>query len=110
MFLQQSTPGLNFGSVQLSSGNSSNIQQLAPINMQGQVVQTNQIQSGMNTGHIGTTQHMIQQHTLQTTSNQVMLLSTVDYGIFSDWNEYYCWNKNKALSWTILYLKFNINN
>ncbi|KAM5282019.1 circadian locomoter output cycles protein kaput isoform 2-T18 [Hipposideros larvatus] len=70
MFLQQSTPGLNFGSVQLSSGNSSNIQQLAPINMQGQVVQTNQIQSGMNTGHIGTTQHMIQQHTLQSTSSQ----------------------------------------
>lgn len=77
MFLQQSAPGLNFGSVQLSSGNSSNIQQLAPINMQGQVVQTNQIQSGMNTGHIGTTQHMIQQHTLQSTSSQVMLLSTM---------------------------------
>ncbi|KAJ8795401.1 hypothetical protein J1605_018416 [Eschrichtius robustus] len=70
MFLQQSTPGLNFGSVQLSSGNSSNIQQLAPINMQSQVVQTNQIQSGMNTGHIGTTQHMIQQQTLQSTSSQ----------------------------------------
>nr|XP_020747840.1 circadian locomoter output cycles protein kaput isoform X5 [Odocoileus virginianus texanus] len=70
MFLQQSTPGLNFGSVQLSSGNSSNIQQLAPINMQSQVVQTNQIQSGINTGHIGTTQHMIQQQTLQSTSSQ----------------------------------------
>ncbi|XP_072605081.1 circadian locomoter output cycles protein kaput isoform X9 [Vulpes vulpes] len=70
MFLQQSTPGLNFGSVQLSSGSSSNIQQLAPINMQGQVVQTNQIQSGMNTGHIGTTQHMIPQQTLQSTSSQ----------------------------------------
>uniref|UniRef100_A0A8C4PT16 histone acetyltransferase n=1 Tax=Equus asinus asinus TaxID=83772 RepID=A0A8C4PT16_EQUAS len=70
MFLQQSTPGLNFGSVQLSSGNSSNIQQLAPISMQGQVVQTNQIQSGMNTGHIGTTQHVIQQQTLQSTSQQ----------------------------------------
>ncbi|KAF4012989.1 hypothetical protein G4228_004461 [Cervus hanglu yarkandensis] len=70
MFLQQSTPGLNFGSVQLSSGNSSNIQQLAPINMQSQVVQTNQIQSGMNTGHIGTTQHVIQQQSLQSTSSQ----------------------------------------
>ncbi|XP_078223351.1 circadian locomoter output cycles protein kaput isoform X4 [Callithrix jacchus] len=70
MFLQQSNPGLNFGSVQLSSGNSSNIQQLAPINMQGQVVPSNQIQSGMNTGHIGTTQHMIQQQTLQSTSTQ----------------------------------------
>ncbi|XP_026364701.1 circadian locomoter output cycles protein kaput isoform X1 [Ursus arctos] len=70
MFLQQSTPGLSFGSVQLSSGNSSNIQQLTPINMQGQVVQTNQIQSGMNTGHIGTTQHMIPQQTLQSTSSQ----------------------------------------
>lgn len=79
MFLQQSTPGLNFGSVQLSSGNSSNIQQLAPINMQSQVVQTNQIQSGINTGHIGTTQHMIQQQTLQSTSSQVMLLSTVGW-------------------------------
>ncbi|XP_004775564.1 circadian locomoter output cycles protein kaput isoform X2 [Mustela putorius furo] len=70
MFLQQSTPGLSFGSVQLSSGNSSNIQQLTPINMQGQVIQTNQIQSGMNTGHIGTTQHMIPQQTLQSTSSQ----------------------------------------
>ncbi|KAL4680032.1 hypothetical protein H8957_007304 [Semnopithecus entellus] len=69
MFLQQSNPGLNFGSVQLSSGNSSNIQQLAPINMQGQVVPTNQIQSGMNTGHIGTTQHMIQQQTLQSNAS-----------------------------------------
>ncbi|XP_061439440.1 circadian locomoter output cycles protein kaput isoform X2 [Rhineura floridana] len=64
MFLQQSTPGLNFGSVQLASGNPSNIQQITPINMQGQVVQTNQIQGGMNTGHIGT-QHMIQQQPLQ---------------------------------------------
>uniref|UniRef100_A0A2K6FL32 histone acetyltransferase n=1 Tax=Propithecus coquereli TaxID=379532 RepID=A0A2K6FL32_PROCO len=70
MFLQQSNPGLNFGSVQLSSGNSSNIQQLAPINVQGQVVPTNQVQSGMNTGHIGTTQHMIQQQTLQSPSTQ----------------------------------------
>ncbi|XP_032190236.1 circadian locomoter output cycles protein kaput isoform X2 [Mustela erminea] len=70
MFLQQSTPGLSFGSVQLSSGNSSNIQQLTPINMQGQVIQTNQIQSGMTTGHIGTTQHMIPQQTLQSTSSQ----------------------------------------
>lgn len=70
MFLQQSTPGLNFGSVQLTSGNSSNIQQITPINMQGQVVQTNQIQGGMNTGHIGT-QHMIQQQPLQSTAAQV---------------------------------------
>ncbi|XP_062054795.1 circadian locomoter output cycles protein kaput isoform X1 [Lepus europaeus] len=70
MFLQQSNPGLNFGSVQLSSGNSSNIQQLAPVNMQGQVVSANQIQSGMNPGHIGTTQHLIQQQTLQSTSVQ----------------------------------------
>uniref|UniRef100_A0A8C8RKJ0 Circadian locomoter output cycles protein kaput n=1 Tax=Pelusios castaneus TaxID=367368 RepID=A0A8C8RKJ0_9SAUR len=69
MFLQQSTPGLNFGSVQLTSGNSSNIQQLTPINMQGQVVQTNQIQGGMNTGHIST-QHMIQQQPLQSTGTQ----------------------------------------
>lgn len=70
MFLQQSTPGLNFGSVQLTSGNPSNIQQITPINMQGQVVQTNQIQGGMNTGHIGT-QHMIQQQPLQSTTAQV---------------------------------------
>ncbi|XP_015261606.1 PREDICTED: circadian locomoter output cycles protein kaput isoform X2 [Gekko japonicus] len=69
MFLQQSTPGLNFGSVQLTSGNPSNIQQITPINMQGQVVQTNQIQGGMNTGHIGT-QHMIQQQPLQSTTAQ----------------------------------------
>ncbi|XP_054846565.1 circadian locomoter output cycles protein kaput isoform X1 [Eublepharis macularius] len=69
MFLQQSTPGLSFGSVQLTSGNPSNIQQITPINMQGQVVQTNQIQGGMNTGHIGT-QHMIQQPSLQSTAAQ----------------------------------------
>ncbi|XP_075400412.1 circadian locomoter output cycles protein kaput isoform X2 [Tenrec ecaudatus] len=66
----QTTPGLNFGSVQLSSGNSSNIQQLAPINMQGQVVPTSQVPSGMNTGHIGTAPHMIQQQTLQSASTQ----------------------------------------
>lgn len=84
MFLQQSTPGLNFGSVQLSSGNSSNIQQLTPINMQSQVVQTNQIQSGMNTGHIGTTQHMIQQQTLQSSSSQVMLSTATGYGVFNN--------------------------
>lgn len=65
MFLQQSNPGLNFGSVQLSSGNS-NIQQLTPVNMQGQVVPANQVQSG----HISTGQHMIQQQTLQSTSTQ----------------------------------------
>ncbi|XP_077158116.1 circadian locomoter output cycles protein kaput [Paroedura picta] len=69
MFLQQSTPGLNFGSVQLTPGNPSNIQQITPINMQGQVVQTNQIQGGMNTGHIGT-QHMLQQQPLQSTTAQ----------------------------------------
>ena len=40
--------------------------------MQNQVVQTNQIQSGMNTGHIGTTQHMMPQHTIQSASSQVM--------------------------------------
>ncbi|KAM6132807.1 circadian locomoter output cycles protein kaput isoform 2-T2 [Pterocles gutturalis] len=69
MFLQQSTSGLNFGSVQLASGNSSNVQQLTPINMQGQVVQTNQTQSGMNTGHISSP-HMIQQQPLQSTATQ----------------------------------------
>lgn len=70
MFLQQSPPGLNFGSVQLTSGNSSNLQQLTPINMQSPVVQTNQIQGGMNTGHIST-QHIIQQQPLQNTVTQV---------------------------------------
>uniref|UniRef100_A0A8C3KRW0 Circadian locomoter output cycles protein kaput n=1 Tax=Calidris pygmaea TaxID=425635 RepID=A0A8C3KRW0_9CHAR len=69
MFLQQSTSGLNFGSVQLASGNSSNVQQLTPINMQAPVVQTNQTQSGMNTGHISTP-HMIQQQPLQNTATQ----------------------------------------
>uniref|UniRef100_A0A8C3WU07 Circadian locomoter output cycles protein kaput n=1 Tax=Catagonus wagneri TaxID=51154 RepID=A0A8C3WU07_9CETA len=70
MFLQQSASGLNFGSVQLSSGNSSSLQQLTPINMQGQVVQNNQIQSGMNAGPIGTAQHVIQQQTVQNSSSQ----------------------------------------
>uniref|UniRef100_A0A8C6YL24 Circadian locomoter output cycles protein kaput n=1 Tax=Naja naja TaxID=35670 RepID=A0A8C6YL24_NAJNA len=75
MFLQQSTPGLNFGSVQLASGNASTIQQITPISMQGQVIQTNQIQGGMNSGHIGS-QHMMQQQSLQsTTHNQQNILS-----------------------------------
>uniref|UniRef100_A0A8C9EYX5 Clock circadian regulator n=1 Tax=Pavo cristatus TaxID=9049 RepID=A0A8C9EYX5_PAVCR len=69
MFLQQSTSGLNFSSVQLTSGNSSSVQQLAPANMQGQVVQTNQTQSGMNTGH-ASTPHMIQQQPLQSSTSQ----------------------------------------
>ncbi|XP_026532349.1 circadian locomoter output cycles protein kaput isoform X2 [Notechis scutatus] len=69
MFLQQSTPGLNFGSVQLASGNASTIQQITPISMQGQVIQTNQIQGGMNSGHIGS-QHMMQQQSLQSTTAQ----------------------------------------
>ncbi|RMC14093.1 hypothetical protein DUI87_09181 [Hirundo rustica rustica] len=69
MFLQQSASGLNFGSVQLPSGNSSTVQQLTPVNMQGQVVQSNQTQSGMNTGHISTP-HMIQQQPLQSTATQ----------------------------------------
>ncbi|KAM3831744.1 circadian locomoter output cycles protein kaput [Vipera latastei] len=77
MFLQQSAPGLNFGSVQLASGNASTIQQIAPISMQGQVVQTNQIQGGMNSGHIGS-HHMMQQQSLQSTTaqhNQQSILS-----------------------------------
>uniref|UniRef100_A0A8C5WRY5 Clock circadian regulator n=1 Tax=Laticauda laticaudata TaxID=8630 RepID=A0A8C5WRY5_LATLA len=77
MFLQQSTPGLNFGSVQLASGNASTIQQITPISMQGQVIQTNQIQGGMNSGHIGS-QHMMQQQSLQSTTaqhNQQSILS-----------------------------------
>ncbi|XP_032080136.1 circadian locomoter output cycles protein kaput isoform X1 [Thamnophis elegans] len=69
MFLQQSPPGLNFGSVQLASGNASTIQQITPISMQGQVVQTNQIQGGMNSGHVGS-QHMMQQQSLQSTTAQ----------------------------------------
>ncbi|XP_052537438.1 circadian locomoter output cycles protein kaput isoform X4 [Tympanuchus pallidicinctus] len=69
MFLQQSTSGLNFSSVQLTSGNSSSVQQLAPANMQGQVVQTNQTQSGMSTGHTSTP-HMIQQQPLQSSASQ----------------------------------------
>ncbi|KAM4854379.1 circadian locomoter output cycles protein kaput isoform 3-T7 [Thomomys bottae] len=54
---------------QLQMVHGQGLQQLAPINMQSQVVPTNQIQSGMNAGHIGTSQHMIQQ-TLQSTSTQ----------------------------------------
>ncbi|XP_065593090.1 circadian locomoter output cycles protein kaput isoform X3 [Cyrtonyx montezumae] len=69
MFFQQSTSGLNFSSVQLTSGNSSSVQQLAPTNMQGQVVQTNQTQSGMNTGH-ASTPHMMQQQPLQSSASQ----------------------------------------
>ncbi|XP_005392948.1 PREDICTED: circadian locomoter output cycles protein kaput isoform X5 [Chinchilla lanigera] len=70
MFLQQSNPGLNFGSVQLSSGNSSNVQQLTPVNMQGQVVPASQMQSGLSAAHIGTSQHLMQQQTLQSATAQ----------------------------------------
>lgn len=81
MFLQQSTPGLNFGSVQLSSGNPSNLQQLTSISMQGQVVQNNQIQSGMNAGPISTAQHVIQQQTVQNSSSQVTWPRTMGCGL-----------------------------
>uniref|UniRef100_F6ZYK7 Circadian locomoter output cycles protein kaput n=1 Tax=Xenopus tropicalis TaxID=8364 RepID=F6ZYK7_XENTR len=69
MFLQQPGPGLNFGPVQVSSANSASIQQLPQLTMQGQVVQTNQLQAGMNSGHVGA-QHIMQQQQLQTTSQQ----------------------------------------
>ncbi|OCT96855.1 circadian locomoter output cycles protein kaput [Xenopus laevis] len=69
MFLPQPGPGLNFGPVQVSSGNSPNIQQLPQLAMQGQVVQTNQLQGGMNTGHVGAP-HIMQQQQLQNTSQQ----------------------------------------
>lgn len=69
MFLQQSTPSLNFGPVQTSSGNNSNMQQLPQPTMQGQVVQPNQLQGGLNTSHMGGP-HMLQQQPLQNTSQQ----------------------------------------
>nr|XP_033801005.1 circadian locomoter output cycles protein kaput isoform X2 [Geotrypetes seraphini] len=69
MFLQQSSSGLNFGSVQFSSGNPTNIQQVMPVSMQGQVIQANQLHGGGNTGHIST-QHIIQQQPLQSTVQQ----------------------------------------
>ncbi|CAI9532760.1 unnamed protein product, partial [Staurois parvus] len=69
MFLQQSTPSLNFGPVQTSSGNGSNMPQLPQLTMQGQVVQTNQLQGGLNTSHMGGS-HMLQQQPLQNTSQQ----------------------------------------
>ncbi|XP_043918412.1 circadian locomoter output cycles protein kaput [Protopterus annectens] len=67
MYLPQSTTGLNFNSVQLTSGNSSNIQQLTPINLQGQVVQSNSIQGGVSSGHVSS-QRMMQQQNLQSTT------------------------------------------
>ncbi|KAM8808538.1 circadian locomoter output cycles protein kaput isoform 2-T2 [Eudromia elegans] len=70
MFLQQSTSGLNFGSVQLASGNASSVQQLTPISMQGQVVQASQIQGGANTGHISTPHMVQQQQPAQSTATQ----------------------------------------
>ncbi|CAJ0964179.1 unnamed protein product, partial [Ranitomeya imitator] len=69
MFLQQPTPGLNFGPVQVSSGNCSNMQQLPQLTMQGQVVQTNQLQGAMNPGHMGAP-HMLQQQSMQNSQGQ----------------------------------------
>ncbi|KAM4809184.1 circadian locomoter output cycles protein kaput [Rhinophrynus dorsalis] len=68
MLLQQQAPGLNFGPVQVSAGNTSNIQQLPQFTMQGQVVQANQLQGGVNTGHMGS-QHIMQQ-TIQNNNQQ----------------------------------------
>ncbi|KAM4709840.1 circadian locomoter output cycles protein kaput [Discoglossus pictus] len=59
MLVQQTTSGLNFGQVQVSSGNTSTMQQLPQLTMQGQVVQANQLHGGMNTGHLGN-QHIMQ--------------------------------------------------
>lgn len=68
MFLQQPSTGLNFGSMQLSSGSSSHNQQLTPtpMNVQSQTIQTNHIQGSLNTGHLGT--QLSQQQTLQNTN------------------------------------------
>ncbi|XP_067843380.1 circadian locomoter output cycles protein kaput isoform X3 [Heptranchias perlo] len=63
MFLQQPTSGLNFSSMQLTTGNPSNIQQPTSITPQGQGIQTNQIQEAMKTGPINT-QHVMQQQPL----------------------------------------------
>ncbi|KAM8938871.1 circadian locomoter output cycles protein kaput isoform 1-T1 [Pelodytes ibericus] len=68
MFLQQSAPGLNFAPVQVSTGTTPSMQQLPQLTMQGQVVQSNQLQGGMNTGQL-TAQHIMQQP-LQNTSQQ----------------------------------------
>ncbi|XP_067891212.1 circadian locomoter output cycles protein kaput isoform X2 [Heterodontus francisci] len=74
MFLQQPTSGLNFSSVQPITGNSSNIKQLASIALQGQNIQSNQIQGAMKADPIST-QNMMQQQPLlreqNTTSTQV---------------------------------------
>ncbi|XP_073501579.1 circadian locomoter output cycles protein kaput isoform X3 [Phyllobates terribilis] len=67
MFLQQPTPGLNFGPVQVSSGNGSNMQQLPQLTVQGQVVQTNQLQGSMNPSNMGAP-HMLQQQSIQNSS------------------------------------------
>uniref|UniRef100_A0A8C5M0Q2 Circadian locomoter output cycles protein kaput n=1 Tax=Leptobrachium leishanense TaxID=445787 RepID=A0A8C5M0Q2_9ANUR len=56
MFLQHPAPGLNFGPVQVPAGTTSSMQQLPQLTMQGQVVQTSQLQGAMNSG-----QHIMQQ-------------------------------------------------
>ncbi|MGH0154250.1 UNVERIFIED_CONTAM: hypothetical protein FKN15_033623 [Acipenser sinensis] len=60
MFLQQPAGGLNFGSVQLSSGNLPTMQQATSITMQGQVIPSSPIQGGMSTGHISIQQQQQQ--------------------------------------------------
>ncbi|XP_063776984.1 circadian locomoter output cycles protein kaput isoform X2 [Pseudophryne corroboree] len=69
MFLQQPTSNLSFGPLQVSSGNNSNMQQLPQLTMQGQVVQTNQLQGSMSSCHLGTP-HILQQQPLQNTCQQ----------------------------------------
>ncbi|KAK1175951.1 circadian locomoter output cycles protein kaput-like isoform X1 [Acipenser oxyrinchus oxyrinchus] len=72
MFLQQPAGGLNFGSVQLSSGNLPTVQQATSITMQGQVIPASPIQGGMSTGHISIQQQQQQQQLLLREQNTTL--------------------------------------
>ncbi|XP_069487738.1 circadian locomoter output cycles protein kaput isoform X2 [Ambystoma mexicanum] len=74
MFLQQSATGLNIGSVPFSSGSSSNVQQLTPMNLQSQVIQSSHIHGGINSGHLGPQQTILQQAFQNTNQSQQSVL------------------------------------
>ncbi|XP_051865974.1 circadian locomoter output cycles protein kaput isoform X2 [Pristis pectinata] len=80
MFLQQPTSSVNFNLVQFATSNSSAIQQPTSITLQGQGVQTNQIQHAVKTGPISTHHAMQQQSLLReqsSTSAQIPSRPTV---------------------------------
>lgn len=72
MFLQPGGGGLNLGSVQLTQGAS--VQAGGALSMQGAVVPTGSLQSGLQSTHTATQLAVTQQHSQQAPPQQQTLL------------------------------------